>query len=144
LLPSDPKTVATAAKPAHDIQLQVSRGDQRVDVRMVERAGEVHVAVRTQDTRLAGALQQDLPALSARLEQTGFRTDTWHPPSTAEAQVLAPEASPFNSSHQYNESQQHSGQQQDQRPPHRPETPGDEENNEHQKKEFLWLISQLH
>ena len=55
--------------------LQVTGGDQRVDVRLTERAGEVQVSVRTPDSQLAGALRDDLAALSARLEQSGFRAE---------------------------------------------------------------------
>ena len=44
---------------------------QRVAVRVVERGGEVHVAVRT-PTRPGGGLRQGLPSLAAKLEQTGF------------------------------------------------------------------------
>jgi hypothetical protein len=72
---SDVKTSA----PAREIQLQVNQGTQRVDVRVMDRGGEVHVAVRTPDAQLAGALRGDLPTLSAKLEQAGFRAETWHP-----------------------------------------------------------------
>src|SRR5208283_2126340 len=51
----------------------------RAAVRLVERGGEVHVAVRTSDAGLAADLRQGLPALAAKLEQNGFRTETWHP-----------------------------------------------------------------
>jgi len=44
----------------------------------MERNGEVHVAVRTPDTALAGDLRRALPSLTAKLEQTGFRADAWH------------------------------------------------------------------
>ena len=72
-----------ARSAAHDIQLQVSGPDRRVDVRLTERAGSVEVSVRTPDSRLAGSLRDDLPALAARLEQTGFRAQTWHPGASA-------------------------------------------------------------
>lgn len=44
---------------------------------MVERAGEVQLAVRTPDDGLAGALREHLPLLSSRLEQSGFHADQW-------------------------------------------------------------------
>ena len=133
-----------AATPAHDIQLQVNRGDQRVDVRVIERAGEVHVAVRTQDTQLAGALRQDLPALSVRLDETGFRSSTWHPGAgLAEPLSRALETSPSGNSQQRQESSPHNGQQQDQPPPHRPKPPVEEGGSETQRKEFSWLFTQI-
>ena len=52
------------ARPAQEISLQISSdGDRKVDVRLVERAGEVHVSVRTQDVSLAHELRQPLSGL---------------------------------------------------------------------------------
>jgi hypothetical protein len=64
--------------PARDIRLEVASGDRRVEVRLMERAGEVHVAVRTPDAQLAGDLRANLPSLAARLEQSGMRAEPWH------------------------------------------------------------------
>jgi hypothetical protein len=73
--PAEPEAPQTpkATPTAHDIKLEVASGEQRVEVRLVERAGEVHLAVRTPDQRLSGALRDNLPELAARLEGTGFR-----------------------------------------------------------------------
>ena len=71
-----PAAPAAPAKPpaaAHDIKLEVASGDQRVEVRLVDRGGEVHLAVRTPDAKLSGALRDNLPELAARLEGTGYR-----------------------------------------------------------------------
>ena len=58
----------------HDIKLQLAgEGESRVEVRLTERRGDVFVAVRTPDSRLAGELRQDLPSLASRLEQAGYR-----------------------------------------------------------------------
>src|SRR5208283_2042420 len=66
--------------PAHEIKLQVAGdGEQRVEVRISERGGDVFVAVRTPDSRLAGDLRQNLPALASRLEQSGYHATTWQP-----------------------------------------------------------------
>jgi hypothetical protein len=72
---------------ARDITLQFSGGDSRVQVQVAERAGEVRVAVHTPDTNLAGALREDLPLLAAKLEQAGFRAETWHPAVTGSAEA---------------------------------------------------------
>jgi hypothetical protein len=70
-------TSESAGPVAHDIKLELAGAGPRVEVRLVERAGEVHVAVRTPDGRLADAMRDDLPALAARLEQTGFHGNEW-------------------------------------------------------------------
>ncbi len=46
-----------------------------MEVRLTDRGGDIHVAVRTPDARLSGAMREDLTALTAKLEQSGFRTD---------------------------------------------------------------------
>ena len=58
-----------------DIRFEVNGPDRRVEVRLTERAGEVEVSVRTPDSRLAADLRENLPLLSSRLEQTGFRSE---------------------------------------------------------------------
>jgi hypothetical protein len=73
--PDPPKPPAVA----RDIKLELSGStEHKVEVRLVERGGEVHLAVRTPDDRLAGEMREHLPLLSSRLEQSGFRADGWH------------------------------------------------------------------
>ena len=82
----EPEIQSQPAKPpaaVHDISLELNRGDQRVAVRIMERGGDVQVAVRTPDPRLAGDMRQDLPGLASRLEQAGFRADNWHGTTSA-------------------------------------------------------------
>ena len=74
---------AASQKVAHDITLELDSGSQRAAVRLVERGGEIHIAVRTPDAGLAADLRQGLPSLAAKLEQTGYRTETWHPGTAA-------------------------------------------------------------
>jgi hypothetical protein len=81
-VPSPPQAAAaepaTAPRsPAREIRLELAGTERRVEVRLAERAGEVRVAVRTPDGNLAEALRDHLPALSARLEQSGFHADQW-------------------------------------------------------------------
>ncbi len=134
----------TPASPARDIQLQLTEGGQRVDVRLSERGGEVRVAVRTPDTQLAGALRDQLPRLSAQLEQTGFRTETWHP---AMSEVSAPDRRmPSTQSFSnppggdQNQPRQDSQQQQSSRQPKANPAPAPKSS---QRKDFAWLMSQL-
>jgi hypothetical protein len=61
-----------------------------VDVKLIDRAGKVHVAVRSADGELAHTLRGDLPELIGRLEQRGFSAETWTP---AEHSTIAAHAS---------------------------------------------------
>jgi hypothetical protein len=76
--PPEPAPANPAAHgPARQIALELNRGDARVDVKLVERGGELTVSVRTPDARLAGDLRSELPSLAARLEQTGLHAASW-------------------------------------------------------------------
>jgi hypothetical protein len=145
--PLPPEPARPPALAARDIQLHVGGPDGRVDVRLVERAGEVHVDVRTPDPRLAVDLRSDLPGLAQKLEQTGFRADAWH--SGASGAAERPNAEPST-----RQTAQHSGdsprqdardarEQQQQGRDDRPK-PGDESNGRKpQRKDFAWLLSAL-
>ena len=63
---------------------------EQVSLRVVERAGEVQVAVRTSDPQLADALRQNLGDLVSDLAGRGYRAETWQPlaGSGTEASVL--------------------------------------------------------
>jgi hypothetical protein len=55
------------------------RKPDQVSLRVVERTGEVRVAVHTSDTRLAGALREQLEDLVSQLADRGLRAETWQP-----------------------------------------------------------------
>ena len=132
---------APQTSPAREIQLQFHQGEQRVDVRLTERSGEVRVAVRTPDAQLAGALRASLPALSARLEQTGFRAETWHPAISHESARPAGHMSPsVSDSKDTRNGSRQSGQQQSDPRQQRPNTAHAAKS---QRKEFRWFMSQL-
>jgi hypothetical protein len=146
---AEPGTEAhlSAASPARDIHLQLNQGDQRVDVRLSERSGEVHVAVRTPDPELAGALRDDLPRLSDRLEQSGFRAETWHTalsetPAGGERRLEAAESSFSNPQESGQKEAQQENQQQQQQQQRQPRS-GAPQNSNSQRKDFQWLMSQL-
>jgi hypothetical protein len=61
------------------MKLEVTGGDRRVEVRLSERGGEVRMTVRTPDAHLATALRENLPVLSSRLAENGYKNDAWHP-----------------------------------------------------------------
>ncbi|PWU01375.1 MAG: hypothetical protein C5B51_22950 [Terriglobia bacterium] len=136
---------AIPVSPARDIHLHVEQGGQRVDVRLIERGGEIRVAVRTPDAGLAGTLRGDLPALSSRLEQTGFRAQTWHPAAAPASWSRTAEGGPAQNSQNGGNPLRQGGQQQQQQAPPRRSKPAAEESaaNSPQGKEFAWFVSQL-
>ncbi len=54
-------------------------GNQRVDIRMLERGGALSVSVRSGDATLARALQDHSLELNTRLATEHFRTELWKP-----------------------------------------------------------------
>ncbi|MGA3025223.1 MAG: hypothetical protein ABSF98_10660 [Bryobacteraceae bacterium] len=69
-----------ASAPARDIAIQLQDpGGPRVDVQLMDRAGTVHVVVRTQDDGLVKDLRTNLPDLAQKLSQQGMEADAWSP-----------------------------------------------------------------
>jgi len=85
--PADPPVNPTDSrpKPVHEFSLVVpsrageTREHGQVQVRVVERAGEIKVAVHTPNTELAQSMREQLGDLVQRLERTGYHTETWQP-----------------------------------------------------------------
>jgi len=74
----DPPTAAP--KTNNDITVRIPDStDQGTAVRFVERAGEIHVSVRTGDVEIAQSLRGGLNDLVNRLEDGGIRTEVWQP-----------------------------------------------------------------
>ncbi len=75
---------AAAPKTNNDITVRIpdSTG-QDTAVRFVERAGEIHVSVRTGDVEMAQSLRGGLNDLVNRLEDGGIRTEVWQPGSAS-------------------------------------------------------------
>jgi hypothetical protein len=137
-----PAEAPKASPTARDIRLEVTGADRKVELRVIERAGEVQVAVRTPDEQLAGTLREHLPLLSSRLEQSGFRADQWRAAdaggterrldvqSAAESSGRAPEHRGGNEQRQ---------QQEERRP-----QPADERKKPQEKgTAFEWLMQSL-
>jgi len=133
------------ASSASNFQVQVSEGGQRVQLRVVERGGELRVAVHTPDSRLAGALREDLPALTARLQESGFHGEAWHgaEPSAAE-RTRWTEGAPHSGNEQ---SSKQSGQDQQDRPPEQRQPKAkpleNAGNNKSDRKDFTWLFTSI-
>lgn len=98
-----------APQPLNNIQLQVSHSaNEKVLVSLVQQSGELRLAVRTDDSDLAHGLQQGLPELVGKLQDNGFRADSWHPvhsPAPADPALESQQAS----SHSRQDSNSHSG-----------------------------------
>jgi hypothetical protein len=142
---TDPPASARPAA-AHDIQLQVGgEGASRVEVRVTERAGDVHVSVSTADSRLAGEMRQDLPSLSARLEQSGFHAETWQPAAGGRQPSGDLPAGAAAQDAQSQSRQNGRGGQGDpqQQPPRDPENPDNPSQPKEAGKDFAWLLSSL-
>jgi hypothetical protein len=61
---------------SRDISLQLtSAKNERVEVRLAERMGEVVVTVRTADPHLKNGLQENLSELAHRLDAGGYRAE---------------------------------------------------------------------
>jgi len=148
--PKDALEVQTKPEPAkatavRDMKFEVVGVDRRVEVRLSERHGEMKMTVRTPDTNLASTLRENLPALSTRLAESGFKSETWHPAasSTSEWQHSAEpsKGGAFQDSNtpqreQHRESQDGGGQQH----PKRPQEPVTQQQK---GRNFAWLMSSL-
>jgi hypothetical protein len=120
------------------------QGDQRVEVRVSERAGDTHVQVRTPDTGLARDLQEDLPALASKLQQSGFRAETWHPAGTAERQGTAEAAAGAASQNSERQPGQNGGQRErDAQQQPKPKAQENDTPSQEAGKDLAWLFSSI-
>jgi hypothetical protein len=80
-LPAAPPTHAGAAQ---EITIRIEQPNASpVDLRVVERSGQVHVDVRTPDAAMQTSLRQDLGTLTNSLQRAGYHAETFTPSSTA-------------------------------------------------------------
>ena len=102
-----------------EISLQISSADDRkVDVRLVQRAGEVLVTVRTPDVALAHEMRQDLGSLTGKLAQAGYGTEQFTPISAGSSNLSNQPGTQDNqdSSRGHGQNPQHGGSGQQQQP----------------------------
>jgi hypothetical protein len=103
---------AKAVTPLKDLAVQVGQSaEQKVEVRLAERGGELRLTVRTADTDLAHGLRQGIPEVVGRLSESGFRTETWHPGGSSGAVSAAVETASSSSDFQKQDSQGRGGAQ---------------------------------
>jgi hypothetical protein len=68
------------AAPVNEISVRVAGPDQTsASIHMIDRSGELTVAVRSTDTQLADALRGNVDQLSARLNTSGWNAEVWRP-----------------------------------------------------------------
>lgn len=78
--PSAPASSAQPTSPLKEIAVRISAPQApAVDVHLAERAGQLHVAVRTMDGGLQTSLRQDLGTLVNSLERSGYRAESFTP-----------------------------------------------------------------
>jgi hypothetical protein len=67
---------------AQEITIRIEQPDASpVDLRVVERSGQVHVDVRTPDAAMQTSLRQDLGTLTNSLQRAGYHTEMFTPSS---------------------------------------------------------------
>jgi hypothetical protein len=95
-------------QPMREISLKLADGaSNQVEIQVLARAGKVEVAVRTADQELTKSLQTNLGELVGRMEERGYRTESWIPAAPPRASAALPEpAASFGRSHDQAE---HSG-----------------------------------
>jgi hypothetical protein len=93
-LPDPP--AAAPAPPIRDFSLRLTGQDQdKVEVKVVETAGEIRVAVHSADPELTSSLQQGIGDLVGKLESHAMHAETWRP--AGESTASAPTARSENS-----------------------------------------------
>lgn len=141
--PELPEDAKPGSKPLRDIKLDLGTGEGRVEVRVEDRGGELRVAVHTPDERLAGDLREHLPSLSARLEQSGLRAETWHAATGGERMRTAETASSADSRSPGGQGQSQSNGRQQDAPPRRPRVADESSPDQEKGNDFAWLMDAL-
>ena len=78
--PVTPATPQPPAAPLKEISVRIATSQSpAVDVHVAERAGQIHVAVRTADGGMQTSLRQDLGTLVNSLERSGYRAEAFAP-----------------------------------------------------------------
>lgn len=110
-LPAD--NIAKPAAPLKDLSIQVGQNQQdKVELRVVERAGGLEVAVRAANPDLSQGLRQGLSDLVNRLEQNGYRAEAWRPGTTVSTVSGTADTRQKSAQFQNDGSQSQSGSQQ--------------------------------
>jgi hypothetical protein len=104
-----------APGPLKDLSIQVGQTPQeKVELHVTERAGEMRMAVRAADPEMAHTLRQALPELVNRLEENGFHAEAWRPAGIVSGAGPMREARESSSNSRNGDPQQQSGWSQQQ------------------------------
>src|SRR3569623_3457363 len=97
------------AAPMKDISVRIqSEQGENIDIRILHRAGDVQIAVKSVSGETTQGLRHGLSELSDRLNATGYHADTWHPGQT----TTAAENSADSGNSQHSQQQQSQGDSQ--------------------------------
>jgi hypothetical protein len=101
-------TLPLRPQPIREISLRlIDDASSKVEIQVLERGGNLHVAVRTPDQELTKSLQTNLGELVGRFETKGYRTETWIPAASLHAGPQLTETT-SNSGHSQDQSE-HAG-----------------------------------
>jgi hypothetical protein len=142
---SESKPEAPSTPALHDLKFEVTGGESRVEVRLSERGGEVKMTVRTPDVNLASSLRENLPALSTRLAESGFKSEAWHPAASSTNEWRHTNQSSAGGASQDANSQPREQNQEsrDGAGHRRPRIPQEPVTQKQKGKDFAWLMSSL-
>lgn len=127
--PTAPAASAQTGAPVREIAVRIASPQApAVDVHLVERSGQINVAVRTPDGSLQTSLRQDLGSLVNSLERAGYRAEAFAPREGVQQAGISAQTNSQNSRQQsesgsggrgsaFDDSQQGGQQQQRQRDP---------------------------
>jgi hypothetical protein len=108
------------------VRVESAQG-QSVDIRIVQRAGDLQIAVKSDDTNTTQGLRQGLTELSNRLNESGYQAETWRPghaaataESAAESGNSSQHQSPSGDAQSQSGSSQQNRGQRDNNPSNRP------------------------
>lgn len=105
-LPEQPKAVS----PLNRLVLQVGpSANDKVTVRVVQNSGELRMAVHTDNSDLAHGLQQGLSDLVGKLQDSGYKAESWQPVQTPAGAPAAAESHSASNHTPGGDTQSHTG-----------------------------------
>ena len=112
ITPTQPEVPAA---PMKDISVRIqSEQGENVDVRILHRAGDVQIAVKSASGETTQGLRHGLSELSDHLNATGYHAETWHPGQTTAAAEKTADSGNSQQQQSQGDSQSHSGWSQQQ------------------------------
>jgi hypothetical protein len=122
-----PETQPRTTQPVHDITLRLTSENQQVDVKLVDRGGELHVAVQSADPVLTTDLRASVHDLINGLEKNGLHAETWSPREAVRSDQELPQSQSEQSASGNDQRRQgRDNHQQDDSPPKRSRGSNDE------------------